>query len=89
MVRRRAIFTTAVAGAAIGILVLQAISLSAAWWYGSAASPLVLLLPPGFVVAGMLNPMYPSTYLVVSSVTQGLAYAAVAVGLGALLRRNT
>ena len=88
MFSRRAIFATAVVGAAIGVVVLQALHLSVAWWYGSAASPLVLLLAPGIVVAGMLNPMYPAAYFVAESVGQAVAYAIVAVALGALLRRD-
>jgi len=85
--RRTAI--TAVVGAAIGVLILQALYSSIAWWYGTSMSPLVLLLAPGIVVAGMLNPMYSPTYFLVASVTQAVSYAAVAVGVSALLRRNS
>jgi hypothetical protein len=88
MFSRRAIFATAVVGAAIGILILQVISLSVAWWYGSAASPLVLLLAPGIVVAGILKPMYPAAYFVAQSVGQAVVYAVLAVALRALLRRD-
>jgi hypothetical protein len=88
MSSHRAIFVSAVVGAAIGILILQVISLSMAWWYGSAASPLVLLLAPGMVIAGMLNPMYPAAYFVAQSVGQAVVYAAAAIALRALLRRH-
>lgn len=70
------------------MLALVAMFALAGWWYASEVGPLVLLLGPGLVAAGMLNPISSTVYFIAAFVVQAASYAALAIALHALLRRD-
>ncbi len=87
MLTRHMTLATAVTGAVVGVLVLGVAFVLAGWWYASAAGLVVLILTPGMVVGGMLNPISTGVYFLVALVVQAITYAAVAVLLALVYKR--
>ena len=85
MSRSTSVIVTLAVGAALGMLVGEAISASARLWYGTAASPIILLLAPGALVA-LFNPVDPYVYKVGFVLIQITCYSAIAFGVRALIK---
>ena len=78
---------TAFVAALVGAVVLGIVFVFADQWYARPVSPLILLIAPGAVAGGMLNPISTELYFVTVVVVQAVAYAAVAVAVAMLTRR--
>ena len=84
MLTRRAALT-ALVGAAIGVLVLGIIFATAKSWYATSASPLVLILTPGALLA-MLSPNDPYWWVLLV-VGQAASYGIAALAIVAIIDR--
>ena len=82
----RTALKAAVVGAAIGLAVLGLAFVLAGWWYASAVGILALVLAPGLVAGGMLNPIDSGTYFATAVVVQAVCYALLGVGVSILLQ---
>jgi len=84
MSNRRTVLVAGSAGALVGIVLLALVFAFADWWYASPAGLPVLVLTPGIVVGGMLNPISSGLYFAIAAVVQAVSYAFVAVIMAAI-----
>ena len=77
----------ALVGASTGILVLLVIFALAERWFASAASPLILMLSPGLIIAGAVNAIDSELYFGAALVAQAASYALVSVAGCMAVRR--
>ena len=85
MSRSGSVIVTLALGAVTGVLVGEAVFASVRLWYGTAASPIILLLAPGALV-GLFNPVYSYAYKVGFVLIQITYYCAIAFAVRALIK---